>query len=134
MTVTNVGLNFALDALGTFYVGLIEDTSFAGISGSDTSASHAGWTECTAYDEATRPAWGDGAASAQAITNGTAVEFTMNATKTVKGLFLISNATKGGATGTLLAASLFDEGDRAMTSGQKLKLTITINGIDATVA
>ncbi len=94
-------------ATASWYLGLISNTSFTEVSTSDTSGSHAGWTESTAYTSATRPAWGHGAASGQIVQNATLTNFTMNATAALKGLFVISNSTKGGSTGVLLATGVF---------------------------
>jgi hypothetical protein len=101
-----VGFN-AVTALNPWYIGLIDSTGFTAVATADTLASHAGWSELTAYSNATRPTWTSGAAAARAITNGVAVNFNMNATNTVKGLFIASDNVKGGTTGTLWSAALF---------------------------
>lgn len=130
----NVTLDAALDALfhgtTTWYIGLIEDTGFTGFTAGDTMASHGGWTECTDYDEGTRPEWTEGAASGQAITNSTPIEFTMNASKTIKGFFLTNDNTKGGTTGTLGPCFLFDSGDRSVVDDDVLKITATVEAED----
>lgn len=108
-----------------WYFGLIDATGYSAISAGDTSAAHAGWTESTAYAEATRQAWSPTAASSVA-TNATAPTITMNATTTVKGAFIISNSTKGGATGILWSAGLFSSGDQALVSGQVLRPTYSL--------
>lgn len=112
--ISDEGMNYLLDAgfnsgtpIGTWYIGLIDSTGFTGVAAGDTMASHAGWAETTAYSNATRPAWTSGAAAARAITNATAVNFNINATVTVKGLFITSNNVKGGTTGKLWSAALF---------------------------
>lgn len=139
-SVPNVFLNHALDVIfhdvtkiSTWYVGLIEDTSWSAFAAGDTMASHSGWTESTAYDEATRPAWPEGAASGQSITNATSVDFTMNATKTIKGFFLTSDNTKGGTAGTLGPCFLFSGGDRSVVDDDVLKVTATVNAEDTNV-
>jgi len=122
--ITSEGLNLALNVLfgavakpTTWYVGFISATSYTGVSGSDTMASHAGWTEYTDYAEASRPTLTFGAASGAEIGNPTAVEITPNADAEVIGFFLTTNATKGGTTGYLFAPSVFDEGTRSVQTG-----------------
>ena len=133
-------LNKALDVMyrnqtqiATWYVGLIQNDNFTGLAAGDTMASHAGWEECTTYDEAARPAITFGAASGGAIANGTPVEFTMNASKTVKGFFLTSVSTKGGTTGVLGPITLFAGGDRSVVDDDVLKVTATVEAEDTNV-
>ena len=68
--------------------------------------SHAGWTELTSYSEAQRQAWAPAVAN-QIAQNGTSMKFTMNAASQLAGLFIISDATKGGTAGLLWATGLF---------------------------
>lgn len=128
---TNTGLN---DALGTYlaagtqittwYLGIFSDSSYSGLSASDTASSHSGWTESSAYSESVRQTWTPGSVSSQSVTNPTAASFSINATVTIKGAFLISNSTKGGTTGILWATGLFSA-DQALINGQTLKVTYT---------
>jgi hypothetical protein len=54
--------------------------------------------------------------------------YTINATATVGGAFLISNNTKGGTTGVLFSASDFSApGDRVVASGDTLNVTYTFS-------
>ena len=98
----------------------------------DTAASHAGWTEVTAYSNATRPAATFAAATTadpSVITNSASpASFSINGTTTVGGAFLISNSTKGGTTGILFSAADFSApGDRAVVSGDTLTVTYTFS-------
>lgn len=129
--VTTVGKNFLLDTVlagstytAAWYLGLIDSAGYTAVAAGDTSASHAGWTESTAYSNGTRPApsWGSASSGSKA---STATAFNINATATIKGAFLISNSTKGGTTGTLYSAGLFSGGDRAVASGDTLNVTYT---------
>jgi len=130
--VTTVGKNDALDKYldgsaytAAFYLGLISSVSYTtGAAAGDTMASHAGWTEDQNYTEGTRPAptWNAGAAGSKA-TN--AISFSINATATIKGCFLATNSTKGGATGILYSAGLFTGGDKAVANGDTLNVTYT---------
>lgn len=108
----------------TWYAGLIDNAGYTGIAAADTSGTHSGWVESSAYTESVRQTWTPGAVSGQSVTNPTAMSFSINATVTIKGGFLISNNTKGGTTGTLFATGLFGSA-QALVSGQSLKVTYT---------
>lgn len=130
--VTTVGKNDALDKhLGgsaytaAWYMGLIGAASYTAIAVGDTAASHAGWTESTAYSEGARPTASFSAASSGSKALSSAVVFTMNANTTIKGCFLISNATKGGTTGVLYSAGLFTAGDKVLQTGDTLQVSYT---------
>jgi len=110
----------------SWFMGLISNSGYSAIAAGDTASSHAGWTEFTGYSEATRQAWGQGAAASQSITNATPVTFSINATGTVKGAFIITNSTKGGTTGKLWAAALFSA-DVPVNNGDQLKVTYTLS-------
>jgi hypothetical protein len=92
--------------IAPWYAGLIDNAGFTGDNPSDTMASHTGWTEITTqYNEASRQTLAFPAASSRTIT--ASVSFTMNASKTIQGIFVTSNNTKGGTTGTLWSTALF---------------------------
>lgn len=78
-------------------------------NGSETAATVAALTtECTAYDEATRVAFVSGAVSSGSIDNSASrAEFTINATKTIRGGYLISGAAKGATSGVLASIVRF---------------------------
>lgn len=129
--VTTVGKNNALDNhlagagyTAGWYLGLIDSTGYSAVAAGDTASSHSGWTEFTGYSNSTRPApsWGSASGGSKA---STATAFTINASGTVKGAFLISNQTKGGTTGTLYSAGLFTGGDKTVASGDTLNVTYT---------
>lgn len=129
--VTTAGKNDLLDKYlagsaytAAWYLGLISNSGYTAVAAGDTSASHAGWTESTAYSNATRvaPSWGSASAGSKA---STATAFTINATDTIKGAFLISVSTKGGTTGILYSAGLFSGGDRSVIGGDTLNVTYT---------
>lgn len=132
--ITDVGLNAILDIMfhadtqvTTWYVGLIDNAGFSALAAADTMSSHAGWAESTAYTEAARVEWTEGAASSRSITNGTTMDFSINATVTINGIFVTSVSTKGGTTGTLWATASFSSAVSA-TSGDTLKVTYTVSG------
>jgi hypothetical protein len=113
-------------ASGSWFMGLISNSGYSAIAAGDTASTHAGWNEFTGYSESTRQAWGQGAAASQSITNATPVTFSINATGTVKGAFIITNSTKGGTSGKLWAAALFSA-DVPVNNGDQLKVTYTLS-------
>ena len=116
----------------TWYIGLYGSGASNSPAAGDTMSSHAGWTEVVAYTQATRPACTFATATTanpSVATNSASVAaFTINATTTVGGAFLVSNSTKSGTTGTLFSAADFSApGDRAVTSGDTLNVTYTLS-------
>jgi hypothetical protein len=72
--VVNAGLNHILDVvlsggtqITTWYLGLLSATPT--VAAGDTMASHGGWTEITAYDEAVRQTFVEAGASGQCLSN-----------------------------------------------------------------
>ena len=111
-----------------WFIGLIDSVGYSALAAGDTAASHAGWTEATAYSEATRPAFSPAAASAGSLDNSASkATFSINATKTIKGAFTISNSSKGGTTGVLYNAALFGSGDRGVANGDTLAVSMTLS-------
>ena len=112
----------------TWYIGIYGAASSNNPAASDTAASHAGWTEVTNYAQSTRPVAtfaSPTSADPSVITNSASpATFSINATVTVGGAFLISNSTKGGTSGVLFSASDFQSpGDRAVVSGDSSVVT-----------
>ncbi len=113
----------------TWYLGLVtgpgSGTTFAA---GDTLASHAGWTESTAYT-GNRKAVTFGAATTanpSVITNSASPSsFSMNATATIAGAFLCNVAT--GTSGVLFSAGDFTGGDKSVASGDTLNVTYTFS-------
>lgn len=131
--VVNEGKNKLFDvmfggvtAITGWVIGLIDNTSYSATPNTDTMSSHAGWQEFTGYSETTRVAWGPTAAANQTITNTTAATFTINATGTLRGIFLTSSNTKGGTTGTLWSTALFAS-TIAVQSGDQVKVTYSVS-------
>ena len=137
--VVNVGLKDMNDKYFTgssytaaWYIGLYGAAASNNPAAGDTMASHAGWTEVTAYSQATRPAATFAAATTadpSVISNSASVAvFSINATTTVGGAFLTSDNTKGGTSGTLFSASDFAApGDRSVVSGDVINCTYTFS-------
>jgi hypothetical protein len=132
-TVVTVGKNDLLDKYlagsaytAAFYFGLIGSTGYSAIAAGDTMASHAGWTESTAYSNANRPTAAFSAASGGSKATSSAAAFTINGTDTIKGGFLTTSNTKGGTTGILVSAGLFTGGDKAVANGDSLNLSYSL--------
>ena len=131
--VTTVGKNDALDKYlagsgytAAWYIGLISSTSYTtGPAVGDTSATHGGWAEDSAYSQGARPTAAFSAAAAGSKALSSALTFSINGTTTIKGCFLISNSTKGGTTGILYSAGLFSGGDKAVSNGDTLNVSYT---------
>lgn len=129
--VTTAGKNDLLDKYlsgsaytAAWYLGLVDGGSTPTYAAGDTAASHAGWTESTAYSNANRPTPSFNAASAGSKAT-TATAFNINATATIAGVFLISNNTKGGTSGILYSCGNFTGGNRAVANGDTLNVTYT---------
>ncbi|MDY0313747.1 MAG: hypothetical protein RBR32_01590 [Bacteroidales bacterium] len=133
--VTNQGLDKILDstlhndASATWYVAIFE-------SNTTPLATHTyavpGYTESTAYDEATRPEYNEAASSGQSITNSAnKAAFTINATKTIYGAALVNVNTKGDTAGggVLLCSALFSS-SKNVESGDTLNVTYTVSAAD----
>lgn len=134
--VTRVGAADMLDKYfagsaytAAWYLGLIGATSYtSGPAKTDTSASHGGWTESTAYSQGARPtlafnAAGTGSDNVDKAASS-ASTFSINGSDTIKGCFVITNSTKGGSTGTLYSAGTFT--DRIVVNGDTLNVTPTL--------
>lgn len=130
--ITDVGIHYNLNSafrgvaqLSTWYAGLIDNSGFTGVAAGDTMASHSGWTEITTqYDESVRQTLSFPAAASRAIS--ASVSFTMNATKTVQGILVNSENTKGGTSGTLWATAVFGS-PPALVSGNVLTGNYTLS-------
>lgn len=132
-TVMTVGKNSALDVIfraqtqiTTWYLGLIDSAGFSSINAANTMSDHATWSEWTNYSEGTRQQWTPSAAASGSITNSSAATFSINASGTLRGLFLVSDNTKGGTSGVLWAATTFSS-TVAVVNGDSIKLTYTVN-------
>jgi hypothetical protein len=114
----------------TWFLGLVtgpgSGTTFAA---GDTLASHAGWTENTAYVGNRKAATFGTATTADpsVITNSLSpAVFTMNANaQTIAGAFLSSVDT--GTSGVLFSAGDFTGGDKFVDSGDTLSVTYTFS-------
>ena len=134
--VVNVGLNDILDKYfkgssytAAWYVGIKgEGTAVA----ADTVASHSSWSELTGYSQAARPTVSLGSVASQSVDNSASkATFTINATATVAGAFIITDNTKGGtSSGTIYGIVDFGSA-RAVISGDTLEVTVTLTAASA---
>lgn len=133
----NEGLNEILDKFwkgagytAAHYVGLTGNSPT--VAAADTLASHAGWTEVTAYSEANRQALTLGAVSGQSVSNtASKATFTINADGTaIGGAFVATNSTKGGTTGILIGGAALSA-NRTLNTGDTLTITVTATAASA---
>lgn len=131
--IVTVGKNSLLDVyfrnqtqIANWYMGQIDNSGFSALADADTAASHGGWTEFVTYNEATRPEWTAIAAASGSITNTTSVTFNITGSGTLYGMFMISNNTKAGTTGTLWATAAYNA-PKVVNNGDQVKLTYTLN-------
>lgn len=138
--VTNEGLNALLNIMlhgstqiTTWYCLLFEsDTTPA----AGTTYATPVFTESTAYDESTRPAYNEAAASSQSITNSAnKAVFTISGTKTMYGAALVGGgsapSTKGDTAGggTMFCAAKFSSA-RSVVDDDVINLTYSISAAD----
>lgn len=130
--VPDAGLNDLLDKYlkgsaytAAFYVGLTDGTPTT--AAGDTMASHAGWSEVTAYSEAVRQTLTLGSVAAKSVDNSASkAVFSINAdTTTIGGAFIATNNTKGGSTGVLYSVAAFSAGNKGLDNGDTLNVTAT---------
>lgn len=131
--VVNEGLDDALDKhlkgstyTAAWYVGLTDGTPTP--AAADAMDSHAGWTEVTAYDEATRQTLTLGAVASQSVDNvGNEATFTISTNgTTIGGAFVTTDDTRGGTTGTLYGVGAFTAGDKTLDDDDSLQVTVTL--------
>lgn len=118
---------FAGSQSSTWYIGLVDNSGFTAFADADTMSSHAGWSESTVYSQATRPQWTVGAASSRQSTNASTVDFSINGSATLKGIFITDNNVKSGTSGNLWSTAAFSS-TVSVSSGDTLKITYTVSG------
>lgn len=131
--VVDEGMNHILDALfssevsvSPWYVGLTDGAPVT-VAAGDTMASHAGWAEDANYS-GNRKVFVDVRASQTVDNSASKASFSINATTTIGGAFLTSDAT--GTAGKLLCAGAFTGGDRSVVNGDTLNVTYTFTAAD----
>ena len=131
--ITVVGKNLILDTMfgnstpvaqiDPWYIGLIDNSPAPVLVEADTLASHAGWTELTAY-AGTRKAWDDANAASKVKGTNAAAIFTFNATKTVYGLMIAS--VTSGTSGILWSTGAFSTGPADFVNNDVLNVTYSL--------
>jgi hypothetical protein len=125
-----LGVTFsAVTPITTWYIGIFE-ANYTPLATDNAANIAANSTESTAYTEANRVTWAEGGEASQSITNSTTADFSINATKTMYGAFLVSSSTKSGTSGTLAAASKF-AASRSVVNLDTLSITYTLTAADA---
>ena len=140
-TVTDEGLDAILDIM--FHGSTQITTWYVLIFETDTTPSSATtyavpvFTESTAYDEATRPAYDEAAASSQSMSNSASkATFTISDTKTIYGAALVGGGTDGDTKGdsagggTMYCASKFSS-SKSCVDDDVINVTITLTAADA---
>jgi hypothetical protein len=129
--VVTVGKNDMLDKYfagstytAAWYMGLVDGATTPTYNAADTLATHAGWTESTAYSGTNRITVGWNAASAGAKAS-TATSFTMSGTATIAGALMCQTQARATTTGILYSAGSFTGGNRAVVLNDVLQVTYT---------
>jgi len=129
--VVTVGKNDLLDKYfagsgytAAWYMGLVDGASAPTYNAADTLASHAGWTESTAYSGSNRitVAW-NSASSGSTASTGTS--FTMTGSATIAGALLCQTQVRATTTGVLYSAGNFSGGNRSVVLNDVLQVTYT---------
>ena len=135
--VTTAGLNDILDKYlkgsaytADWYVGLTSGTPT--VNAADTMSSHSGWTEIADYSETPRQTLTLGTVSGGSVNNSASkAVFSINGTATIGGAFVTSVATKSGTTGVLYGVGAFTGGNKGVSSGDTLSLSLTLTAAAA---
>lgn len=130
--ILNVSLNGSgvQTQINPWYLGIF-DTNYTIQSTDAASNIHSRSSESSAYTEATRVQFSGAAASANAVTNSAnKATFTMNATTTIYGCFLVSASSKTATTGTLISSAKFTNA-RSVIANDELLVTYTLTAADA---
>lgn len=135
--VVNQGLNYLLNtglaagaAQAAWYTGLFSG-NYTPVATDTAATIAANANESAAYTVTTRPVWTPpaGGSTAQEIDNSAAqATFTMNATVTIYGAFLISSDVISGTAGVLLAASQFSAA-RSLIANDQLLVTYALSAV-----
>jgi hypothetical protein len=130
--IVNQGLNHLLGVelagvtqIANWFMGIFQGNYAPSLT--DTAANWAAnATECSSYTSATRPAWQQGGAASQSITNSAnPAVFTFNADVTVYGAALVSSSTIAGTSGTLFSEAAFGT-PKTVVAADQLLVTYTV--------
>lgn len=133
--ITDEGIHHVLDrfndtagpeaTLAPWYAGLIDNASFTGLADADTMSSHSGWIENVDFSESNRQTLSFSAAASRSISDS--VSFSINATISIQGLFVSSDNTLSGTSGTLFSTAEFASAPVALVSGNTLTANYTLS-------
>lgn len=117
-----------------WYVGLIDDATFTAIAAGDTASGIKDtapvgtndWLELEDYTESVRQTLTLGTVASQSVDNAASkAAFSINASVTVKGAFVVTSNVKNGTAGVLYGAAAF-AASRVAESGDTLNVTVTL--------
>ena len=112
-----------------WYIGLINHTPSPTIVAADTAASHALWSEYTGVNNASsatlRSVWTQTTPTSNLIGSSTPTTINFTSAGTVYGLFIISDSTVGGTSGTLFSAAAFSS-PISVLSGDQMRVTYSL--------
>ncbi|MGB1639442.1 MAG: hypothetical protein ACPHCV_00660, partial [Pseudohongiellaceae bacterium] len=95
-------------------------------------SSHSSWSELTGYTQSARPTLTLGTVASKSVDNSASkASFSINATATVAGAFLISDSTKGGTSSGILYGVVDFASSRSVISGDTLEITVTLTSASA---
>lgn len=119
-----------------WYLGLVNASPSPSYAAGDTMASHAGWTETTAYSGTDRATVNFGTATTadpSVIDNDASqASFSITGTVTVAGAFLTATQDNSTNTGVLFSVASFESpGDRSVVSGDTLLVKYEFSLADA---
>jgi len=112
----------------TWYIGLIDEANYSGISADDIMTSHAGWREAVNYTQSLRPQWTPLVVSSGVAGNASPAQFTMNTLSNIKGIFLTSSNVKNGTAGKLWNRGILPI-TRTVAVNQTLTVSYTVRAV-----
>ena len=132
--IVNEGKNDLLDTyfdsgtqIAAWFIGLIDNAGFTALAATDTHDTHPGWSEEESYDEATRPEWVNDGAASESITNSVSVDYSINDTAALNGVFVSDDSVKGSVAAGILWATASFSSVLNVINGDTLKVTYTVN-------
>ena len=114
------------NATNTWFAGLIDNDSFTGVDPSDVIDSHSGWIESSEYSESDRQTLSFSGPTSRTIS--ASVSFTMNATTQIRGIFVVSDNTKGSSmAGPILFSTALFASPPSLSSGNVLTANYSLS-------
>jgi hypothetical protein len=114
-----------------WYIGLVDNAGYTAYAAGDTLASHAGWSETTAYSGGNRATASFGTATTadpSVISNSASPgAFSITGTVTVRGAFLCNVQSNSSTSGLLFSVSNFTGGNRSVVNGDTLNVSYSFS-------